>query len=35
MLMGVKRFTKAGSFNSKEAKRRIAQKLTEDGRYPL
>ena len=35
LLLGVKRFTKANPFNSKEAKRRIADKLIADGRYPL
>jgi len=35
LLLGVKRFTKAGPFNSKDAKRRIADKLIAEGRYPL
>ena len=35
MLMGLKRFTKVNPFNSKEAKRRIANKLINDNRYPL
>lgn len=35
MLLGLKRFTKGDPFNSKEAKRRIAEKLIEDGKYPL
>jgi alkylation response protein AidB-like acyl-CoA dehydrogenase len=35
MLMGLKRFTKVNSFNSKEARRRIAAKLIADNRYPL
>jgi alkylation response protein AidB-like acyl-CoA dehydrogenase len=35
MLMGVKRFTKIAPFNSKEAKRRIADKLIDQGKYPL
>jgi hypothetical protein len=35
MLLGLKRFTKAEAFNSKEAKRRIADKLISDGRYHL
>jgi alkylation response protein AidB-like acyl-CoA dehydrogenase len=35
LLLGVKRFCKANPFNSKEAKRRIADKLIADGRYPL
>ena len=32
-LMGLKRFTKAEPFNSKEARRRIADKLISEGRY--
>jgi alkylation response protein AidB-like acyl-CoA dehydrogenase len=35
MLLGLKRFTKADSFNSKDAKRRIAAKLSGDNKYPL
>ena len=35
MLLGLKRFTKAEPFNSKEAKRRIAEKLINDGNYHL
>jgi alkylation response protein AidB-like acyl-CoA dehydrogenase len=35
MLMGVKRFSKAAPFNTKDAKRRIAGKLIADGKYPL
>lgn len=35
MLLGLKRFTRAEPFNSKEAKRRIADKLIADGKYPL
>jgi alkylation response protein AidB-like acyl-CoA dehydrogenase len=35
MLLGVKRFTKTQAFNSKEAKRRIADKLIAQGGYPL
>lgn len=35
MLMGIKRFSKAAPFNSKDAKRRIADKLIADGKYPL
>ncbi|HUR11308.1 MAG TPA: acyl-CoA dehydrogenase family protein [Flavitalea sp.] len=35
MLLGLKRFTKTESFNSKEAKRRIADKLIAENRYPL
>jgi hypothetical protein len=33
ILMGLKRFTKAEPFNSKEARRRIADKLISEGRY--
>ncbi|WP_152267776.1 acyl-CoA dehydrogenase family protein [Agriterribacter humi] len=33
MLLGVKRFTKAEPFNSKDARRRIADKLISDNRY--
>jgi hypothetical protein len=35
ILMGLKRFTKAASFNSKEARRRIADHLIEAKRYPF
>ena len=35
MLLGLKRFTKVEPFNSKEAKRRIANKLAADNKYPL
>lgn len=35
MLLGLKRFTKAAPFNSKEAKRRIAEKIIADNKYPL
>ena len=35
MLLGLKRFTKVESFNSKEARRRIADRLITMGRYPL
>ena len=35
MLLGLKRFTKADSFNCKEAKRRIAAKLIGDNKYAL
>jgi hypothetical protein len=35
MLLGLKRFTKAGSFNSKEARRRIAAKVISANHYPL
>jgi hypothetical protein len=33
MLLGLKRFTKAEPFNSKEARRRIADKLIAEDRY--
>ncbi len=35
MLLGLKRFTKTDPFNSKEARRRIAAKLSGDNHYPL
>jgi len=35
MLLGLKRFTKVNSFNNKEAKRRIADKLIAENKYPL
>ena len=35
MLMGAKRFTKAQPYNTKEARRRIADRLIADGKYPL
>lgn len=35
MLLGLKRFTKVDAFNSKEARRRIADKLISDNKYPL
>ncbi|HEV9036869.1 MAG TPA: acyl-CoA dehydrogenase family protein [Puia sp.] len=35
MLLGLKRFTKVDAFNSKAARRRIAEKLITDNRYPL
>lgn len=34
MLLGLKRFTKSAPFNSKDARRRIADKLIAEGRYP-
>ena len=34
MLLGLKRFTKVDPFNSKEARRRIADKLINDNKYP-
>ena len=33
MLLGVKRFTKADNFNTKDARRRIAAKALEEGKY--
>jgi len=33
ILMGLKRFTKADPFNSKDARRRIADKMIAEGRY--
>ena len=33
MLLGLKRFTKSNPFNSKDARRRIADKLIANGRY--
>jgi alkylation response protein AidB-like acyl-CoA dehydrogenase len=35
MLLGLKRFTKVDPFNSKEARRRIADKQIADNKYPL
>ncbi len=35
MLLGLKRFTKVDAFNSKEARRRICNKMISDGKYPL
>ena len=35
MLLGIKRFTKVEPFNSKEARRRIADRLISDNKYPL
>ncbi|WEK36744.1 MAG: acyl-CoA dehydrogenase family protein [Candidatus Pseudobacter hemicellulosilyticus] len=35
MLLGLKRFTKTEPFNSKEARRRIAERLISDNKYPL
>jgi alkylation response protein AidB-like acyl-CoA dehydrogenase len=34
MLLGLKRFTKTAPFNAKEARRKIADKLIAEGRYP-
>jgi len=33
ILMGLKRFTKAEPFNTKEARRRIADKMIAEGKY--
>ena len=33
MLLGLKRFTKSEPFNSKDARRLIADKLIEEGKY--
>ena len=35
ILLGLKRFTKTEPFNSKDARRRIADKLIEENKYPL
>ncbi|MBS1947338.1 MAG: hypothetical protein JST47_06185 [Bacteroidetes bacterium] len=35
MLLGLKRFTKTDPFNNKDAKRRIANKLITENKYPL
>ncbi len=35
MLLGLKRFTKTAPFNSKDARRLVAAKLIEDGKYPF
>jgi alkylation response protein AidB-like acyl-CoA dehydrogenase len=35
MLLGLKRFTKVDPFNSKDARRRIADKLIAENKYPL
>ncbi len=34
MLLGLKRFTKTAPFNAKEARRRIADKLIAESKYP-
>jgi hypothetical protein len=34
MLLGLKRFTKSAPFNSKDARRRIADKLIAENKYP-
>ena len=35
MLLGLKRFTKAEPFNTKDARRRIADRLIAENRYPF
>ena len=35
ILLGLKRFTKIDVFNSKEARRRVADKMISEGKYPL
>ncbi|HEY9341972.1 MAG TPA: acyl-CoA dehydrogenase family protein [Hanamia sp.] len=35
MLLGLKRFTKTAPFNAKDARRLVATKLIEDGKYPF
>jgi hypothetical protein len=35
MLLGLKRFTKVDAFDSKDARRRIADRLINDNKYPL
>lgn len=35
LLLGLKRFTKTEPFNSKASRRRIAERLTNDNKYPL
>ena len=35
MLLGIKRFTIVDAYNTKEARRRIADKLIADKKYPL
>lgn len=35
MLLGLKRFTKTAPFNAKDARRLVAAKLIEDGKYPF
>ena len=35
MLLGLRRFTKVEAFNSKEARRRIFQKMRSEGKYPI
>ncbi|RZJ78271.1 MAG: acyl-CoA dehydrogenase, partial [Chryseobacterium sp.] len=35
ILMGIRRFTKTAPFNTKDARRRIADKMIEKGKYPF
>ena len=35
MLLGLKRFTKQGPFNSRDARRRIAEKIISENKFPL
>jgi hypothetical protein len=35
MLLGVKRFTKTEAYNTKDARRRIADRMIKDGSYPM
>jgi len=35
LLLGIKRFTKTTPFNTKDARRRIADKLIKDNKYSL
>jgi len=35
MLMGMKRFTKMDSFNVKDARQKVAQKMINDNRYAI
>ncbi|MEJ7683731.1 MAG: hypothetical protein WKG06_38895 [Segetibacter sp.] len=35
MLLGIKRFTKTEPYNTKAARRRIAEKLISDGKFAL
>ena len=35
MLLGLKRFTKMAPFNAKDARRAVAARLLEEGKYPF